>query len=117
MQKGGEFDIFEGLNNQTELGCSIYTKEGKEAIAACQSLIKYIEKLEQKLALQENIVRKPIDPSALHFLQSLTESIVQTKVCDDMRVHDAMLYTLNEEYRLPYLSMLRQSQNQKQLQN
>ena len=50
LQKGGEFDIFEDLNNQTELGCSIYTKEGKEAIAACQSLIKYIEKLEQKLA-------------------------------------------------------------------
>lgn len=116
LQKGGEFDIFEGLNNQTELGCSIYTKEGKEAIAACQSLIKYIEKLEQRLALQENIVRKPIEPSALYFLQSLTESIVQTKVYDDMRVHDAMLYTLNEEYRLPYLNMLRQSQNQKQLQ-
>jgi len=33
-----------------------------------------------------------------------------------MRVHDAMLYTLNEEYRLPYLNMLRQSQNQKQKQ-
>lgn len=112
IEQGGEFDIFDGLNNQSELGCSVYTREGKEAVAACQSIIKYIEKLEEKLALQENVVRKPVEPSAIHFLQSLTETIVKTQVCDDQNVHKAMLFTLNEEYRQPYLKLLGQSRKQ-----
>ena len=112
IEQGGEFDIFDGLNNQSELGCSVYTREGKEAVAACQSIIKYIEKLEEKLALQENLVRKPVEPSAIHFLQSLTETIVKTQVCDDQNVHKAMLFTLNEEYRQPYLKLLGQSRKQ-----
>lgn len=117
IEQGGEFDIFDGLNNQSELGCSVYTREGKEAVAACQSIIKYIEKLEEKLALQENVVRKPIEPSAIHFLQSLTETIVKTQVCDDQNVHKAMLFTLNEEYRQPYLKLLGQSRKQFLLKN
>ena len=117
IEQGGEFDIFDGLNNQSELGCSVYTREGKEAIAACQSIIKYIEKLEEKLALQENVVRKPVESSAIHFLQSLTETIVKTQVCDDQNVHKAMLFTLNEEYRQPYLKLLGQSRKQFLLKN
>ena len=117
IEQGGEFDIFDGLNNQSELGCSVYTREGKEAVAACQSIIKYIEKLEEKLALQENVVRKPVEPSAIHFLQSLTETIVKTQVCDDQNVHKAMLFTLNEEYRQPYLKLLGQSRKQFLLKN
>ena len=117
IEQGCEFDIFDGLNNQSELGCSVYTREGKEAVAACQSIIKYIEKLEEKLALQENVVRKPIEPSAIHFLQSLTETIVKTQVCDDQNVHKAMLFTLNEEYRQPYLKLLGQSRKQFLLKN
>ena len=117
IEQGGEFDIFDGLNNQSELGCSVYTREGKEAVAACQSIIKYIEKLEEKLALQENVVRKPVEPSAIHFLQSLTETIVKTQVCDDQNVHKAMLFTLNEEYRKPYLKLLGQSRKQFLLKN
>lgn len=112
IEQGCEFDIFDGLNNQSELGCSVYTREGKEAVAACQSIIKYIEKLEEKLALQENVVRKPVESSAIHFLQSLTETIVKTQVCDDQNVHKAMLFTLNEEYRQPYLKLLGQSRKQ-----
>ena len=117
IEQGGEFDIFDGLNNQSELGCSVYTREGKEAVAACQSIIKYIEKLEEKLALQENVVRKPVESSAIHFLQSLTETIVKTQVCDDQNVHKAMLFTLNEEYRQPYLKLLGQSRKQFLLKN
>ena len=117
IEQGGEFDIFDGLNNPSELGCSVYTREGKEAVAACQSIIKYIEKLEEKLALQENVVRKPVEPSAIHFLQSLTETIVKTQVCDDQNVHKAMLFTLNEEYRQPYLKLLGQSRKQFLLKN
>ena len=117
IEQGGEFDIFDGLNNQSELGCSVYTREGKEAVAACQLIIKYIEKLEEKLALQENVVRKPVEPSAIHFLQSLTETIVKTQVCDDQNVHKAMLFTLNEEYRQPYLKLLGQSRKQFLLKN
>lgn len=117
IEQGCEFDIFDGLNNQSELGCSVYTREGKEAVAACQSIIKYIEKLEEKLALQENVVRKPIEPSAIHFLQSLTETIVKTQVCDDQNVHKAMLFTLNEEYRQPYLKLLGQNRKQFLLKN
>lgn len=117
IEQGGEFDIFDGLNNQSELGCSVYTREGKEAVAACQSIIKYIEKLEEKLALQENVVRKPVEPSAIHFLQSLTETIVKTQVCDDQNVHKAMLFTLNEEYRQPYLKLLGQSRKHFLLKN
>ena len=117
IEQGGEFDIFDGLNNQSELGCSVYTREGKEAVAACQSIIKYIEKLEEKLAMQENVVRKPVEPSAIHFLQSLTETIVKTQVYDDQNVHKAMLFTLNEEYRQPYLKLLGQSRKQFLLKN
>ena len=117
IEQGGEFDIFDGLNNQSELGCSVYTREGKEVVAACQSIIKYIEKLEEKLAMQENVVRKPVEPSAIHFLQSLTETIVKTQVCDDQNVHKAMLFTLNEEYRQPYLKLLGQSRKQFLLKN
>ena len=117
IEQGCEFDIFDGLNNQSELGCSVYTREGKEAVAACQSIIKYIEKLEEKLALQENVVRKPVESSAIHFLQSLTETIVKTQVCDDQNVHKAMLFTLNEEYRQPYLKLLGQSRKQFLLKN
>ena len=100
-----DFDIF-GQNEYSELGSAVYTQAGKEAVQACKTLIKYIELQERQLALQKGVISKPVEASAVHFLQTIVQKIVETPAIDFKMTHDAMLQTLNENYRRPYLQAL-----------
>lgn len=105
-KKDVEFDIFPGLDSGYELGEKVYTQEGREAVKACKQLIKYIELQEKALALNAGIIKKEIDPCAVHFLQSIAERIVLCRDIDNTYTHDGLLLSMNEEYRLPYLQAL-----------
>ena len=111
----GNFDIFAGLNEQTELGEKVYSTEGKEAVAACKALIRYIEKQEENTALNNNLIRKPIDNATLHLLQLIGETVVNSKELDNQWTHDALLMAMNQEYRHPYLQALSKIRKQKGL--
>ena len=105
-KKDVEFDIFSGLDSGYELGEKVYTQEGREAVKACKQLIKYIELQEKALALNAGIIKKEIEPCAVHFLQSIAERIVICQDIDNSYTHDGMMMSMNEEYRLPYLKAL-----------
>lgn len=105
-KKDVEFDIFPGLDSGYELGEKVYTQEGREAVKACKQLIKYIELQEKTLALNAGIIKKEIDPCAVHFLQNIAERIVLCRDIDNTYTHDGLLLSMNEEYRLPYLQAL-----------
>ncbi len=105
-KKDVEFDIFSGLDSGYELGEKVYTHEGREAVKACKQLIKYIEQQEKALALNSGIIKKEIEPCAVHFLQSIAERIVLCQDIDNSYTHDGMMMSMNEEYRLPYLQAL-----------
>lgn len=111
----GNFDIFAGLNDQTELGEKVYSTEGKEAVAACKALIRYIEKQEENTALNNKLIRKPIDNATLHLLQRIGETVVKSKEFDNQWTQDALIMAMNQEYRLPYLQALGKSRQQKGL--
>lgn len=111
----GEFDIFAGLNEQTELGEKVYSTEGKEAVAACKALIRYIEKQEENTALNNKLIRKPIDNATLHLLQKIGETVIKSKEFDNQWTHDALIMAMSQEYRLPYLQALGKSRKQKGL--
>lgn len=111
----GEFDIFAGLNEQTALGEKVYSTEGKEAVAACKALIRYIEKQEENTALNNKLIRKPIDNATLHLLQKIGETVIKSKEFDDQWTHDALIMAMSQEYRLPYLQALGKSRKQKGL--
>ena len=98
-----EFDIFSGLGESEELGKKVFTQEGREAVKACKQLIKYIELQERKLALDSGIIQKQLDPGAVHFLQTIAERIILASELDNQLVHNGMIMTMNEEYRIPYL--------------
>ena len=105
-KKDVEFDIFSGLDSGYELGEKVYTQEGREAVKACKQLIKYIEQQEKALAMKAGIIKKEVEPCAVHFLQSIAERIVLCSDIDNTYTHDGMLMSMNEEYRLPYLQAL-----------
>lgn len=105
-KKDVEFDIFSGLDSGYELGEKVYTQEGREAVKACKQLIKYIELQEKALALKDGIIKKEIEPCAVHFLQSIAERIVLCSDIDNTYTHDGLLMSMNEEFRLPYLHAL-----------
>ena len=109
----GEFDIFEGLEQNNELGTAVFTQQGREAVAACKSIIKYIEQQEMQLAMQQKVISKPIEPCALHFLQSLAEKIVETQSINNAFTHDGMILTLNEEYRIPYMQAIKECEKKR----
>lgn len=111
----GNFDIFAGLNEQTELGEKVYSTEGKEAVAACKALIRYIEKQEENTALNNKLIRKPIDNATLHLLQKIGETVIKSKEFDNQWTHDALIMAMNQEYRLPYLQALSKCRKQKGL--
>lgn len=105
-KKDVEFDIFPGLDSGYELGEKVYTQEGREAVKACKQLIKYIELQEKTLALNAGIIKKEVDPCAVHFLKKIAERIVLCRDIDNTYTHDGLLLSMNEEYRLPYLQAL-----------
>ena len=115
ISDSGDFDIFAGLNEQTELGEKVYSTEGKEAVAACKALIRYIEKQEETMALNSKLIRKPIDNATLHLLQKIGETVIKSKEFDNQWTHDALIMAMNQEYRLPYLQALGKSRKQKGL--
>ncbi len=104
-----EFDIFSGINDQGELGENVYTQEGREAVKACKQLIKYIEFQEKAMAINAGIIHKEIQPGAISFLQSLADKIVLCSDIDNSLIHDGMLMSMNEEYRLSYLTAVKKA--------
>lgn len=110
-----DFNVLAEYNAHSELGAAVYSQAGREAVAACHSIIRYIEETEREMALRQGVTAKPIDPSAVHFLQMVTDNIVQTSTLDNKYTHDAMLLTLNTEYRIPYLQALGNSKKKKEL--
>ena len=114
-KKDVEFDIFSGVDSGYELGEKVYTQEGREAVKACKQLIKYIELQEEASALDAGIIKKEIEPCAVHFLQSIAERIVLCSDIDNPYTHDGMMMSMNEEYRLPYLRALNQARKKQEL--
>lgn len=108
-KKDVEFDIFSGLDSGYELGEKVYTQEGREAVKACKQLIHYIELQERALALKAGIIQKEIEPCAVHFLQSIAERIVLCRDIDNSYTHEGMMMSMNEEYRLPYLTAIKKA--------
>lgn len=95
-------------NAGASLASSVYSQAGMGIVAACKSIIRYVEEQERERALAARVIHKPIDLAAVNFLRDLTDKIAATAY-DNQHTHDALLMAMNEDYRLCYMNALAQS--------
>ena len=99
-------------NALTELGEPVYSQHAQSVVAACRSIIQYVESQERALAERERVVHKPVDAAAVNFLRELTDKICGTSY-DNEFSHDALLLAMDPDYRLCYMNALAQSRKRK----
>ena len=95
-------------NDVAAIGTPVYSQQAQNVVAACRSIIRYVESEERAAAERSRVVHKPVDAATVNFLRELTDKICGSSF-DNKYSHDALLSAMNPDYRLCYLNSLRES--------
>lgn len=95
-------------NDGAAIGTPIYSQQAQSVVAACRSIIRYVENEERAAAERSRVVHRPVDAATVNFLRELSEKICGSPF-DNQYSHDALLMAMNPDYRLCYMNSLRES--------
>lgn len=99
------------FNAEAELGSKLYSREALELLAACRTIMKYVEEREREKALAAKVIHKPASRPAMAFLKTLTDSLAAEKQLDNEYINQCLMDLIKSEYRIPYLRALYESRN------